>query len=235
MRKSSSLIPESSQAKHVGDPSHAASLPAPAPGLEEAAAAHAGSWAPPTAFALARLAAVAAEDPRPLLIAAAPWWLRERGRPFGPGMAQLGVGRDRWWLVATPKEAGVLWAVEEALRSGAVAGVLVALDAPSFVATRRLDMMARGSGALCIALRVKPPDDLSAARVRWRVGPAPSAPHPWDLGAPGAPRWRVRAVKRRDGPPGEWLVEVDDETGRLRVAPGLADHAPVRDAAHAAA
>jgi protein ImuA len=84
-------------------------------------------------------------------------------------------------------------------------------------------------------LRMHPPDDLSAARVRWRVGAAPSAPNPLDPEAPGALRLQVRAAKRRDGPPGEWLMELDDETGRLRVAPGLADHAPVRDAAYAAA
>ena len=213
----------------------ALSLPPPVPGLEEAAAARPGAWASATAFTIARLAQAAADDPRPVLLAASPWWLRERGRPFGPGLAGLGLARDRWLLVTADKEAARLWAVEEALKSGAVAGVIAALEAPSLVATRRLDLSARAGRALGIALRVKPPDDLSAARVRWRVGPAPSAPHPWDPEAPGAPRWRVEAARRRSGPPAEWLVEVDDETGRLRVASGLADHAPVRGAAHRAA
>jgi protein ImuA len=160
--------------------------------------------------------------------------MRERGRPFGPGLERLGLPRDRWLLVVADKEAARLWAVEEALKSGAVAGALAALEAPSLVGTRRLDLSARAGRAFGMALRVKPPDDLSAARVRWRVGPAPSAPNPLDPEAPGRTRWRVEAVRRRDGPPGEWLMELDDE-GRLRVAAGLADHPPVREGAHAAA
>jgi protein ImuA len=213
----------------------APSLPAPASGLEEAAAARPGAWASAAGFAIARLAQAAANDGRPVLIACSPWWMQERGRPFGPGLERLGLPRDRWLIVTADKEAARLWAVEEALKSGAVAGALAALEAPSLVATRRLDLAARDGRALAMALRVKPPDDLSAARVRWRVGPAPSAPNPLDPEAPGAPRWRVEATRRRDGPPAQWLMELDDETGRLRVVAGLADHAPVRGDAHAAA
>jgi protein ImuA len=211
------------------------SLPAPVHGLEEAAAARAGVWAPAVGFALARLAQSAADDPRPVLLAAQPFWLRERGRPFGPGLLRFGLSQDRWLLVTADKEAALLWAVEEALKSGAVAGALAAVEAPSLVMTRRLDLSAREGHALGIALRARPPEDLSAARVRWRVGPAPSAPNRWDAEALGAVRWRVEAARRRDGPPASWMVEVDDETGRLRVAPGLADHAPVREPAHRAA
>jgi protein ImuB len=185
------------------------SLPASTPGLEEAAAAQPGSWAAAAGFALSRLAQVAAGDARPVLLAASPRWMQERGRLFGPGLARLGLPRDRWLLVAADKEAARLWAVEEALRSGAVAGALAAVETPSLVMTRRLDLSARDGRALCIALRVKPPDDLSAARVRWRVGPAPSAPNPLDAEAPGAVRWRVEAVRRRSGAPAKWLVEVE--------------------------
>lgn len=211
------------------------SLPAAVHGLEESSAARAGSWSAATGFALARLAAMSEADGRPVLIAASPYWMRERGRPFGAGLSRFGLPHDRWLLASPDKEAALLWAAEEALRSGAVSGVLAALEAPSLVATRRLDLAARQGQSLGVALRVRPPDDLSAARVRWRVGTAPSALNPLDPAAPGAVRWRVEAVKRRDGPPGEWLVEWDDETGRLRMAAGLADHAPVRGHAHAAA
>jgi hypothetical protein len=122
-----------------------------------------------------------------VLLAASPWWLRERGgRSAGAG--GLGLARDRWLLVTADKEAARLWAVEEALKSGAVAGAIAALEAPSLVATRRLDLSARAGRALGIALRVKPPDDLSAARVRWRVGPAPAPP--------------TRGIRRRPARPG---------------------------------
>lgn len=215
------------------------SLPAPEPGLEEAAAGQAGVWGPAMGFALQRLAEAAAGagagPPRPTLVVAAPHWLRERGRPFGPGMARLGIGPGGWLLAVAESEAQRLWAAEEALKSGAVAGVLAAVDGASLTATRRLDLSARAGRALGVVLRTGPPQDLSAARVRWRVGPAPSAGDPLDPAAPGAVRWRVEATRRRDGPPGEWLVELDDETPGLRVVPGLADHPPLRRAGVAAA
>ena len=204
---------ESPQDSRDPHPSLGASLPAPAWGLEETSVARAGVWAPAAGFAVARLAEAAAVDARPVLIAAPPWWLHERGRPFGPGLVRLGLPRDRWLLVRADKEAALLWAVEEALKSGAVSGALACVEAPSLVMTRRLDLSARQGRALGMTLRIRPAEDLSAARVRWRV----------------------EAVKRRDGPPATWLVEIDDETHRLRVAPGLADHAPVRDASHRAA
>jgi hypothetical protein len=40
--------------------------------------------------------------------------------------------------------------------------------------------------------------------------------------APGAPRLRAQLLRRRDGPPGAWALERDDETGGLHLAPGLA-------------
>lgn len=222
------------ESKPLHDPA-AQSLPQVTAALEEASAARPGAWAAATGFALARLAQAAAADPRPVLLAASPFWLRERGRFFGPGLVRLGLPRDRWLLVRAEKEASLLWAVEEALRSGAVAGALAAVVAPSLVMTRRLDLSAREGRALAVALRARPPDDLSAARVRWRVGPAASGANRWDPDAPGATRWRVEAVRRLDGPPAAWMVEVEDGTGRLRVASGLADHAPVRESARAAA
>lgn len=229
------MIKHSSRLRESSRHQDSASPPAPAPGLEETAAAGPGAWAAAAGFALTRLAQAAAGDSRPVLLAAPPFWLRERGRPFGPGMIRFGLPQNRWLLVTADKEAALLWAAEEALKSGAVAGVLAAVEAPSLVMTRRLDLCAREGGALGLALRARPPDDLSAARVRWRIASAPSAPNRLDPEAPGAARWRVEAVRRRDGPPASWLMELDDETGRLRVVPGLADHPAVRRPAHAAA
>jgi protein ImuA len=110
------------------------------------------------------------------------------------------------------------------LKSGAVAGGLASVEAPAFVATRRLDFAARAGGALGVLLRVGAAGDLSAARRRWRIKTGSSGAHPFDPAAPGRVRLTAELVRRRDGPPGAWALEQDDETGRLRVVAGLAGH-----------
>ena len=59
---------------------------------------------------------------------------------------------------------------------------------------------------------------------RWRIKAAPSGMHEFDPAAPGRVRFQAELVRRRDGPPGAWTLEQDDETGRLGVVAGLAGH-----------
>ncbi len=151
-------------------------------------------------------------------------WLRERGRPFARGLAGWGLGPERLIWVRAEREAGALWALEEALKSGAVAGGLACAEQPAFVTTRRLEFAARAGGALGVLLRAGPVGDLSAARRRWRIGAAPSAAAPFDPAAPGRTRLTAMLVRRRDGPPGGWMLEHDDETGRFGLVAGLAGH-----------
>jgi protein ImuA len=190
--------------------------------LEEAAAAEPADAAAAFAFVLGRLAAV--KDARPVVLVTTGLWLRERGRPFARGLAGWGLGPERLIWVRAEREAEALWALEEALKSGAVAGGLASVEAPPFVATRRLDFAARAGGALGVLLRAGPTGDLSAARRRWRIAAGPSATHAYDPAAPGRVRLNAELVRRRDGPPGAWALEQDDETGRLRVVAGLAGH-----------
>jgi protein ImuA len=205
-------------------------LPAPDPTLfpsvceplEEAAAAEPADAAAAFAFALGRLAGP--EDKRPIVLVTTGLWLRERGRPFARGLAGWGLGPERLIWIRADKEGEALWALEEALKSGAVAGGLASVEAPPFVATRRLDFAARAGGALGVLLRAGPTGDLSAARRRWRIKAGPSGLHQFDPAAPGRVRLEAELVRRRDGPPGAWTLEQDDETGRLGVVAGLAGH-----------
>jgi protein ImuA len=190
--------------------------------LEEAAAAEPADAAAALAFALGRLARP--KDARPVVLVTTALWLRERGRPFARGLAGWGLGPERLIWIRAEREVEALWALEEALKSGAVAGGLASVEAPPFVATRRLDFAARAGGALGVLLRAGPTGDLSAARRRWRIKAGPSATHDFDPAAPGRVRLNAELVRRRDGPPGAWALEQDDETGRLRVVAGLAGH-----------
>jgi protein ImuA len=193
--------------------------------LEEVGAARPADAAAALAFALSRLAQnESGDDPRPWVMATTPVWLRERGRPFARGLAGMGAAPERLIWIRAAKEIEALWALEEALKSGAVAGGLVTAEQPAFVMTRRLDFAARAGGARGVVLRAGPALDLSAARMRWRIAAGPSAPALFDEAAPGPTRLVAELVRRRSGPPGIWELEQDDETGGFRVVPGLADH-----------
>jgi protein ImuA len=200
--------------------------PAASPGLEEAAAAAPQDWGPATAFALHR--AGAGDDPRPILFVSPRDWRRERGSLSVRGLLGLGIGLGRLIQVRAEREGEALWAMEEALKSGAVAGAVAAAQQPSFVATRRLDFAAREGRAVGVLLRAGPAGDLSAARLRWRIGAAPSAPHPFDERSPGALRLTAELARRRSGPLGAWNLEQDHGTHRLGLAAGLADHGLVQ-------
>ncbi len=190
--------------------------------LEEVGAAQPADAAAALAFALARLAPAA--DPRPWVMATTPLWLRERGRPFARGLARLGAAPERLIWIRAAKEAEALWALEEALKSGAVGGGLAMVEQPSFVTTRRLDFAARAGEARAVLIRAGPALDLSAARMRWRIASALSAKGQFDEAAPGPARIAADLVRRRAGPPGRWILEQDDEAGGFRVVPGLAGH-----------
>lgn len=195
-----------------------ATAPAWTAQLEEVAAAQAADWGAAFAFAIDRIAA--RPDPRPLALVAARHWMRERGRPYARGLSQL--AGPPLLLIAVDREAEALWALEETLKSGAVTGAVGALETVPFVAGRRLDFAAREGRAMGVLLRAKAAEDLSAARVRWRIAAQPSAEDPLDAKAPGPMRWRAEVTRRRDGTPAVFEWEESDATPRLRLAPRLA-------------
>jgi protein ImuA len=194
--------------------------PAWGPQLEEVAAAEPADWGAAFAFALDRIAAPT--DPRPIALIVTRAWMRERGRPYARGLARLGVDPQRVILVGADRDVQALWALEETLKSGAVAGAVGTLEQADFVAGRRLDFAARSGRACGILVRAKAADDLSAARVRWRISALPSVQDSFDPRAPGPMRWRAEVVRRRDGTPAAFEWEEGDATPRLRLAAGLA-------------
>lgn len=200
-------------------------------GLEEAWGEGAPGRVAASLFGLVR---AAEGDERPVVVVAPTLWLREQGMWFRDGLKVAGLPDSRLLFIETAKDVQTLWALEECLKSDAVAGTVAAVDAVSLLASRRLDMTARQAKATCLLLRTREPKDISAARRRWAIAPAPSAPHPYDEQAPGAARIAVRLTRSRGEPPGDWILEWDDETHRFRLASGLADHGLVADGRAAA-
>lgn len=192
-------------------------FPEAAAPLEEACAPTPRDMAATLLFALSRRAE---GDGRPVLIAAPRAWFGENGRPYGPGLAGAA-------LILTPVStaAEALWVLEQGLRSGAVSLAVGAVDGASLAQTRRLDFAARDGGSVGLMLP-RHGGGLSAARRRWRVTAALSAPDADDPRAPGKTRLIAEMTRGRGERPGAWMMEQDDETHRLRLADRLAGFGP---------
>jgi protein ImuA len=199
------------------------------PTLAEVFAAPAAASAA-AALALANHSVEGAD--RPLL------WVQDRlsrietGAPYGPAL-----GRP-FLHVAAHQPALTLAAMEEGLRSGAVAAVLGEIwgepAVADFTATRRLAMRAEASGTPCWLIRHAAAPALSAARLRLRVAPWPSAPHPDDPQAPGDPCWRVTQFRARGARTGDWVIRHDPKTHHLHILAALSDGHAAADAARPA-
>ncbi|MEL6678713.1 MAG: hypothetical protein AAFQ51_08405 [Pseudomonadota bacterium] len=144
---------------------------------------------------------------------------REAGRPYLPGLAHA----PPILRVDLSQPVDVLWAMEEGLRCGGLAGVVgeIWADPPalSFTATKRLALRAEAAGLPCWLLRRSAAPNLSAARNRWRVGALPSDPNPHDARAPGPPRWDVELFRSRHMRPGRWIASYDAGRDRLEMVP----------------
>jgi protein ImuA len=181
---------------------------------------------------LARLARLASYGGRPVL------WCLRRPDLHAPGLALAGLDARRLVLLRAPNEREILWAMEEGLRSRALAAVVGEVEALSTPASRRLQLAAESAGVTGFVLhrragprhRIQAP--ASAAVTRWRVAALPSAPVAGEPGI-GQPRWRVELLRCRGGMPAAWDVEACDAqspwtTRHVAVSAALADRPALR-------
>ena len=98
--------------------------------------------------------------------------LRDHGRLYGHGLSALGLDPERLILVETARRNDTLWAIEEALRSGAPAAVVGIIDKLDLKFSQRLHLAALDCGLPLLLLRPAHNLESSAAATRWRVAPA---------------------------------------------------------------
>ena len=75
------------------------------------------------------------------------------GLMCAPALAQAGLSPERVIHVEAGEERDALFAAEEGLRHGGLAGVAVELSRLSLTVSRRLQLAAETSGALCLVVR----------------------------------------------------------------------------------
>jgi len=157
---------------------------------------------------------------------------RHYGRLSGHGLNALGFDPARLILVETAHRTQTLWAMEEALRSGAPAAVAGIVDKLDLKLSQRLHLAAADCGLPLLLIRPARDLESSAAATRWRIGTAEAARDRFGLIT--RPRWRLHLERVRNGRPGEWVVEYDHVAHRFSLAAALADPAHARGASQKA-
>jgi protein ImuA len=156
-------------------------------------------------------------------------WCLPRLDLYGPGLAAHGLDPERVVLVRTSRDAEILWAMEEGLRSPGIVAAVGEVGTLPAVASRRLQLAAERSGVTAFLLRrwreggqaARERALPNAAMTRWRVAALPSLPSRGEPGV-GGPQWRIELLRCRGGEPGCWEMEVPDATDHVSLAAALA-------------
>ena len=173
------------------------------------------------ALALRRLAD--AQERRPLLWCRLSAHEREHGRLYGHGLERLGLSRQRFVTISLKKPANLLWTMEEALKSGAVAAVIGDADAAhaDLTATRRLSLAAREGKCAAILTLGSAQPCATASHTRWTAAAVPSASPAYDSHGLGPPCWSIELTRVRGGRPGAWILEWHHAQSRFSLVPGF--------------
>ncbi len=167
---------------------------------------------------LARRVAMSEDEDQPGAVV----WVGRRCWPYGRalmgsagGIASTLLERSIWVDAQSPAER--LWAMDVALRGGAVGAVIGDGSGLSLPATRRLQVSAQAGGSM--ALLVRPAHEaleLSAAQTRWTVRHEPAPGAESEQGARA--RWsiellRCKGVRPKVESARRWVVRWNHETG----------------------
>ncbi len=160
---------------------------------------------------------------RPLLWCRLAYEEREYGRLYGHGLETLGLARPRFLTVTVKKPAALLWVMEEALKSGALALVIADTNPKhaNLTATRRLSLAAQAGKSAGLMVFEKPNPGATSSYTRWIAAAGASQGPPSGTSAPGNPAWAIELTRARGGRPGAWTVEWHNATHRFDLVPGL--------------
>lgn len=146
----------------------------------------------------------------------------ETDRLLPSGIARL-LPPARLMMVQAVGEADLLWATEEALRSGAVGFVIAAPQKPlSLTAGRRLQLAAE-AGRCTGLLMIRGGMGSNAAQTRWHCVPE------WGAQDSTLQRWSL--IKNKEGTLGDWCVGWNEKAGAISVVCAVGQRREVAPAA----
>jgi protein ImuA len=134
-------------------------------------------------------------------------WISSCRNIFPPALRMFGVQPDRLIFIDLPGEKNILWAMEEALKCGALTAVIGELKEISFTESRRLQLAVEQSRVTGFILRRNFKGNSTTACVsRWRIKSLASESID-GLPGVGFPSWRVELLRMRNGRSGVWDVK----------------------------
>lgn len=175
------------------------------------------------ALALRRLADK--QERRPLLWCRLAREEREHGRLHGHGLERLGLSRLRFITITLKKPQALLWTMEEALKSGALAVVIGDADTAhaNLTVTRRLSLAASAGKSAALLTFARTDAPATASQTRWTAASVPSRSPPHDAAAPGNPAWSIELTRVRGGRPGAWILEWHNALSRFSLVPAFSN------------
>jgi protein ImuA len=131
-------------------------------------------------------------------------WISACRKIFPPALKAFGIQPENFIFIDLKNEKDVIWAMDEALKCGALTAVVGEMREISFTASRRLQLAVERSQVTGFILRSRLGKlNTTACVSRWRITPLPSDLID-DLPGIGFPKWRVELLKVRNGKPGSW-------------------------------
>jgi protein ImuA len=134
-------------------------------------------------------------------------WISSSRKLFPPALKTFGIQPDRFIFIDLQKEKDVIWAMDEALKCGALTAVVGEVQEISFTASRRLQLAVEQSQVTGFILRNNYRKlNTTACVSRWKITPLASEMVD-NLPGLGFPKWRVELLRIRNGRPGVWDIK----------------------------
>lgn len=133
-------------------------------------------------------------------------WVSDSRTLFPPALKSFGIQPDRFIFIDLQKERHVIWAMEEALKCGALTAVVGETKSLSFTASRRLQLAVEQSQVTGFILRNLRQVNTTACVSRWKITPLPSIGAE-ELPGIGFPQWKVELLRIRNGKAGVWDIK----------------------------
>jgi protein ImuA len=134
-------------------------------------------------------------------------WIGNSPNLFPPALQAFGIRPDQIIFIDLKKEKEMLWAMEEALKCGALSAVIGEIADFSFTHSRRFQLAVEQSKTTGFIIRNNPRTPIpNSCIARWKISPLPTSN---EDGLPGIshPIWKIDLQKIRNGKPGFWVVE----------------------------